>query len=237
MPHGIARYMKPCLLLMALLVVAAPLAHAADDAPALKCDVGPVTRTYGGVPWLVYSCHDDKSLTFVTAPGNPASPSYFTLYVKDGIYKIEGQGTGDKHVTDATYAELSKLSTTEILQLIVQTKDVGSAPAPAPDAADAPLRQQLVGHWAYHDQFGDNELFFGADGSFSGTIKRQGKLAWTYGGTWSVEHGRIIYTYTLSNPHPEKVGMLDIDMVQDMQADCFTLISASTDVARVCRAP
>ena len=232
---GIGECMKPYLLPLALLVGTAPLVHAAGKAPALKCDVGPVTRTYGGAPWLVYSCHDDKSLTFVSAPGNPASPSYFTLYVKDGIYQIEGQGTGDKKVTDATYAELDKLSTTEILQLIVQTK--GTASAPAPDAADAPLRQLLVGHWAFHDQFGDNDLFFGADGSFSGTIKRQGKLAWTYGGTWNVEHGRIIYTYTLSNPHPDKVGMLDIDTVQDMTPGCFTLISASTDVSRVCRAP
>ncbi len=222
---------------LALLSSIASPARGAGEMPALKCDVGPLTRAYGGAAWLVYSCHDDKSLTFVAAPGSPAAPFYFTLYVKDGVYQLVGEGTGDKKTTDAAYAELGKLSTTQILQLIVQTKKAGTKPAASAASATGPLHDQLVGHWSYRDQFGDIDLFFGADGSFSGTVRKGGKLLWTYGGDWTLEGARIVYHYTLSNPRPEKVGMFDMDTVQDMTADCFTLISASTDVSRACRVP
>lgn len=43
------------------------IADQAPQNPAQKCDIGPVTRQYGGSAWLVYGCSDNKSLAFVTA--------------------------------------------------------------------------------------------------------------------------------------------------------------------------
>jgi len=31
----------------------------------LQCDVGPINKTYGAAPWLVYSCRDGKSVVIV----------------------------------------------------------------------------------------------------------------------------------------------------------------------------
>ena len=44
--------------LLASVLVAVPYcAQAQDkDAPAVECNLGPLTRTFGGTPWLVYSC-------------------------------------------------------------------------------------------------------------------------------------------------------------------------------------
>ncbi|HSC47383.1 MAG TPA: lipocalin family protein [Gammaproteobacteria bacterium] len=118
------------MLLMALAPTHPVIAGTPADAGwnPLNCDVGPVNKTYGSAPWLVYSCHDDRSLTFVSAPGSPAMPFYFVLYVKEGQYRLTGEGTGDKKVTDAALAELQKLSATDVAALIVETKKVKPVP-------------------------------------------------------------------------------------------------------------
>jgi len=43
-------------------------------AETLKCDIGPLNKSYGGTPWLVYSCNDEQTLVFVSERGSPASP-------------------------------------------------------------------------------------------------------------------------------------------------------------------
>ena len=37
-------------------------------AQALKCDIGPIVKAYGSTQWLVYSCHDGKSVVILSAP-------------------------------------------------------------------------------------------------------------------------------------------------------------------------
>jgi hypothetical protein len=88
----------------------------------LNCNVGPITKSYGGSSWLVYSCDDDHSVIFLAAPSNPASPFYFLLYRQDGSYRLEGEGTGNKDATGAAVAEIGRLSETEIATIIEQTK-------------------------------------------------------------------------------------------------------------------
>lgn len=101
-----------------------PLLGQTSDAkpPPLKCDRGPIEKSYGKTPWLVYSCEDGRSLVLVTAPGSPAMPFYFMLYARDEAYRLYGEGTGSKAFTDAAYRELSVLSAAEIKALIEQTK-------------------------------------------------------------------------------------------------------------------
>jgi hypothetical protein len=103
--------------------LSANLASAQESRPAqLKCEVGPVTKTYGKSPWLVYSCNDNRSVVFLAGPGNRAAPFYFIMYPDAQGYRIEGEGTGDKAITDAAAADLKLLAKHEIEALIELTK-------------------------------------------------------------------------------------------------------------------
>jgi hypothetical protein len=96
----------------------------AQRTPTLDCKVGPLTKTYGQSPWLVYSCNDRLSLVFVSAPGSPAFPFVFTLAATDGKYRLSGTGTGSKVFTGAAFEELKILTKLDIRALIEQTKAV-----------------------------------------------------------------------------------------------------------------
>jgi len=88
----------------------------------LKCDIGPVLKTYGMTQWLVYSCNDHRSVVIVSAQGNPAIPFYFTIFPRANGYQILGEGTGRKNATVAAYDELKALTGGDIIGLIEETK-------------------------------------------------------------------------------------------------------------------
>lgn len=88
----------------------------------MKCETGPLIRTFGGTDWLVYSCDDRASMVVFSAPGNPAMPFYFFLKPEAGTYRIEGEGTGDKQASHAAGDSLSKLTPTEFASLLAATK-------------------------------------------------------------------------------------------------------------------
>jgi hypothetical protein len=104
--------------LSAFILMALPVA---GSAAPLKCDIGPATRTFGGAAWLVYSCNDPSTVIVVSAPGSPAAPFYFSLSLENGSYRIRGEGTGAKSVTDAALLQLQSLSTTDIHALRRET--------------------------------------------------------------------------------------------------------------------
>ena len=89
-----------------------------------KCDVGPLNKTYGNASWLVYSCTTDKNVVIVSAPGNPALPFVFCFCIKDGVYRLFGEGAGNKVISDAARNELNLLGKAEIAELIRQTKQI-----------------------------------------------------------------------------------------------------------------
>lgn len=86
-------------------------------------NVGPITGTFGSVPWLIYSCSDGKSLVVVSAPGSPAAPFYFLFSPQGGSYSLHGEGTGAKSVTDAALKELHTLRPKDVAVLIRETRD------------------------------------------------------------------------------------------------------------------
>ena len=102
-----------------LSVAALPLV--ASAAPRLQCDVGPVTKVFGSVPWLVYSCNDASSVVLISAPGSSATPFYFIFSLEGATYKLRGEGTGSKVVTDAALKELQALSRRDIERLRLET--------------------------------------------------------------------------------------------------------------------
>ena len=113
----------PVLAVIALCAVSAlSSTTAAQTAAPLKCNIGPIAKTYGATQWQVYSCNDQRTVVILSAPGNPAAPFYFMFSPgKDG-YRLQGEGTGSKDATAAAYKELQALSAADIVALIEQTK-------------------------------------------------------------------------------------------------------------------
>jgi hypothetical protein len=90
----------------------------------LQCDVGPINQTYGAAAWLVYSCRDGKSVVIVSAPGSSAMPFYFMFSAEGPTYRLVGEGTGSKEITDRVLAELKALRKEDITALVRQTQEV-----------------------------------------------------------------------------------------------------------------
>jgi hypothetical protein len=86
----------------------------------LNCKIGPIEKTYGGTKWNVYGCDDKKSVAIVTAPGNRAMPFYFFFVPNAGGYHLQGEGTGDKRITDAAYKDLAALTESDIAALAAE---------------------------------------------------------------------------------------------------------------------
>ena len=94
----------------------------------MKCETGPASRRFGGANWSIYSCDDKRSMVVVTSEGNPAAPFYFLLTPKAGGYAVNGEGTGDKRASDAAGDDISRLTPTELANLLAATKTVQRKP-------------------------------------------------------------------------------------------------------------
>jgi hypothetical protein len=118
----------PTRLLICLLVLLVSPIGARAEAPAVEqpalddCTVGPLSRTYGATPWLVYACSDGKSVVAIAPTDSPAAPFYFVIFPADGAYELVGEGTGPQSVTDRAYAELAQLTEQDIADLIAAAK-------------------------------------------------------------------------------------------------------------------
>jgi hypothetical protein len=104
-------------------IVLNPIFAGAEDEDTFRCNIGPITKTYGHGQWLVYSCNDDKTVLIVSAPGNPATPYYFTLLPTDAGHRLFGEGTGNKEATTAALEQLKSLSEDDIANVIRETKE------------------------------------------------------------------------------------------------------------------
>lgn len=113
--------------ILALILLISQTLAIADD-KALKCETGPIAKTYGKTSWVVYSCLDNRTVVIHSASGSPAMPFYFIFFPdKDkGGYRLYGEGAGKKEATAAAYEELKTLSDQEIAALITETKSVGN---------------------------------------------------------------------------------------------------------------
>ena len=114
--------------LVSILAVSSVLAISTDavaqgpSLPKLVCDRGPVaTRSFGGTPWQIYGCNDNRSVAIVTAPGSPAIPFYFLLAWVNGVYTVSGEGTGRRDLTAKAYNDLVKLTRPQIDALVKET--------------------------------------------------------------------------------------------------------------------
>lgn len=105
------------LVFVAIGMACVALGAQAQERPKLDCNEGGVTRRYGGSDWVAHSCSDGKTVVLVAATGSKAAPFMFVLLPHDGAYDVSGDGTGDKGLTDAAYADLRKLGPAQIGKL------------------------------------------------------------------------------------------------------------------------
>jgi hypothetical protein len=107
---------------LAMLAAQSSVGAAAQPEPSLQCDVGPLKKTFGGHPWLVYSCSDGVTLVVVSDSKNPAFPFYFMLQPNGDLYQMTGEGTGSKEASSAAFEDLKRLSADDIAAMLAATK-------------------------------------------------------------------------------------------------------------------
>ena len=109
---------------LVLATLASVTAHGEEAAPkqVLRCEFGPLPKTYGETSWLVYSCDDGQSVLIVAEPGSPAAPFMFRFRTGADGYVLQSQGRGDKEFTTAAFGDLKVMSVQDIEELISLTK-------------------------------------------------------------------------------------------------------------------
>ena len=109
---------------LVLATLASVTAQGEEAAPkqTLRCEFGPLPKTYGETSWLVYSCDDGQSVLIVAEPGSPAAPFMFRFKAGEDGYVLQSQGSGDKEFTTSAFGDLKVMSVQDIEELISLTK-------------------------------------------------------------------------------------------------------------------
>lgn len=81
----------------------------------------------------------------------------------------------------------------------------------------------LVGHWRYADRINTAEYLFKTDGSFKGSVARDGKVVWEYAGRWSRIGGMLNYTYTKSSADWAPPGTKDQDALMKVERGYYII--------------
>ncbi|UCH49965.1 MAG: hypothetical protein JSU95_09535 [Betaproteobacteria bacterium] len=119
--HVLMRRYSAVLLLTIFVSVPASGDEPVSGAP-LKCEVGPIEKTYGKTQWLVYGCDDERSVVIVAAPLSPARPFVFRFLAQGDGYLLQSKGSGDRDYTTAAFGELKMMTLEDIEALVKLTK-------------------------------------------------------------------------------------------------------------------
>lgn len=87
----------------------------------------------------------------------------------------------------------------------------------------SPTKDQLIGHWRCTHKQLTSEHTFRADGTFTGSVAEDGKVAWTYAGKWSVVGNILNYEYTESSLERIPVGTIDRDKLIEVTKDYYVI--------------
>lgn len=90
---------------------------------------------------------------------------------------------------------------------------------------------QLVGHWRFANERFSYDYYFGDDGTFSGSVTRDGQLAWTFAGKYKLEGDTLNYEYTKSSLERLPEGTRDHDKLVEFDKDHY-LIEAQDGMRR-----
>lgn len=132
--------MNHAIVALGLLLAGATSAHTQGASPSkskLNCEMGPVSRVFGGTEWLVYGCDDGRSMVVVSTGKNPASPFYFVLSPAADGYRIVGEGKGGKQASKAAGDDLSRLPASDFAKLLAETQAASKSKTPGRSDAKA----------------------------------------------------------------------------------------------------
>lgn len=109
---------------LSVLMWAASVASPEVKTVSIRCEVGPVERTFGGGPWKVYSCSDGVTVVLISANSKSNVPfTYMLSLSRPAPYMFYGSGVpGEGTDVAAATQELRQLRAEEIAALISATK-------------------------------------------------------------------------------------------------------------------
>jgi hypothetical protein len=109
--------------LMSLLTLVTSTAQPAPEHVTLRCNVGPIERTFGGGPWKVYSCSDGMTLVMTSATSTSNAPFMYIISFEKGRSLVNGSGIPGNGTDVATATqELRRLTAQDFAALISATK-------------------------------------------------------------------------------------------------------------------
>ena len=103
-------------------------------------------------------------------------------------------------------------------------------------SSSTPARD-LVGHWRYADQVQSCQYSFKSDGSFTGSVKQQGKLVSKFTGRWSLTARTLHYRYLSDALGSIPAGAIDQDQLLEIKKDYFLIQAANGERRRYYRVP
>ena len=101
-------------------LLAAAGSPATEEAPPLRCDIGPIAESVGGNVWTVYACADGQTVVVVAADPNPAAPFVFIVAPDGDGVKLSGEGSGPASATDPAYEQLKSMSAADLAALYLK---------------------------------------------------------------------------------------------------------------------
>src|SRR5690348_9204424 len=118
----IKKMIAACLL---LLLTAPVFAAGHGEKDAVDCKAGPLTKTYGGLSWLVYGCTDQRSILVVSNHGEPTTSEYIMLAPASHGVQVVSEGWGDTGVGNAAFEQLKRMSAKDLGALVAEASRAG----------------------------------------------------------------------------------------------------------------
>ena len=88
----------------------------------LRCDVGPIERSFAGHKSRVYSCSDGESLIIQSADTSSGTEFTYSILVQGGRPSVGGNGSGDGEIVAGVYQELRRMTPRQVAALVAATK-------------------------------------------------------------------------------------------------------------------
>jgi hypothetical protein len=92
------------------------------DLPPPECQVGPVSRVFGGHEWNVFSCPGHRALLLRAADSSPARGAIILIIAERGDQRVEGNAEGDMKARIDGMLEAAHLGAAEFDALIDATR-------------------------------------------------------------------------------------------------------------------
>ena len=118
-----------------------------------------------------------------------------------------------------------------LVPLVLVCAVTGNQPCRAQTNTISPIA--LVGKWSGSEKMPDGntvvvQLMLTQSQKFTGSSAVNGRIFWTYSGTWEVSGNQLTWHYEISSPALPEAGKTDIDDIVALDAEKLVLLSKLT---------